>query len=73
MQVLKYIQIQETDRDCLLFTQTTRLDILCINKKPQNLTWLENDPLKCVSTFRSAEQTKKSRKSASPQIIVHVF
>ena len=34
MQVLKYIQTQEIDRDCLPFTQTTRLEILCINKKP---------------------------------------
>ena len=34
MQVLKYIQTQEIDRDYLPFTQTTRLEILCINKEP---------------------------------------
>jgi len=50
-----------------LHTCPTRVEILCISIKRKNLTWWENDPLQSIS--RTAEQTKKSRKIASPQII----
>ena len=34
---------------CLPFKQTTRVEILCINIKQENLTWCENDPLQSKS------------------------
>ena len=45
---------------CLPFTQTTRVEILCINIKLKYLTWWESNPLQ--STSKSAEQTKMRRK-----------
>ena len=57
-----------TNMGCLTSTQTTRMEIFCINVK---LTQWENDPLQSIS--KSAEQTKKSRKIALPQITANVF
>ena len=55
----------------LPFTQTTRMEILCINIRLLNLTRWENDPPQSIS--KSAERTKKSAKLDSPQITAHIF
>ena len=52
----------------LPFTQTSRVEILCINNSKM---WCENNPL--LSLPKPAEKTKKSRRIASPQITAHVF
>ena len=56
-------------QESLPFKQTTRVEILCINIKQENLTWWENDPLQS----KSAQQTKKRRNIASPQKTAHIF
>ena len=45
---------------CLPFTQTTRVEILCINIKLKNLTWWQSNPLQSIS--KSTEQTKTGEK-----------
>ena len=40
-----------------IFTQTTWVEIFCMNIKVLNLTSWENDPLKCI--YKSVEQTKR--------------
>ena len=53
----------------LAVTKTNRVEILFTKIK---LTRWENDPLQSVS-MKTAEQTKESRKIASPQITAHVL
>ena len=60
-----------SNQGCLPFTQNHPCEILCINIKLLNLTRWENELLLSIS--KSAEQTQKSRKIASPQITAHIF
>ena len=56
----------------LPFTHTTRVEILCTKIKTiKSDVVRENDRLQ--STCNSAEQPKKSRKIAPPQITAHIF
>ena len=52
------------------FTQTTRVEILCINIKLSYLAWCEYGPPQSIPKY--AEQ-KKGQKNASPQITTHIF
>ena len=53
------------DQGCLPFTQTMRVEILCIDMKLRYMWW-ENDLRQSISKL--AEQTEMSREIASSQI-----
>ena len=57
--------------ECLPFIQTTRVEILCVKIKLQNLMLWENDPVQGI--WKSAQQTEMCRKISSPQIAANFF